>query len=144
MTPSLLDRLRQDLPGEWQQAEPAKWGEAWYADPVRTVYITVGEGRIFVSARSKGAISGPIGGGQRSMSWRDLRRSICEGVARLAVQHAVEGKPIPAVPTWATQALTKALTRRHDTLAEREMDYRSRLAAIDAERVILSALTLGA
>ena len=143
MTPSLLDRLRQDLPGEWQQADPAG-SQAWYADPVRTVYLAVGDNSLFVSARAKGAISGPIGGGQRSMSWRDLRRSICEGVARLAVQHAVEGKPIPAVPTWATQALTKALTRRHDTLAEREMDYRSRLAAIDAERVILSALTLGA
>jgi len=141
---TLLDRLRQDLPAEWQQAEPAKWGEAWYADPVRTVYLQVGDDRLFVSARARGAISGPIGGGQRSIAWRDLRRSICEGVARLAVQHAVEGKPIPPVPTWATVALTKALSHRFDTLAEREMDYRSRLAAIEAERAILSTLTLGA
>ena len=144
MTPPLLDRLRQDLPAEWQQAEPAKWGEAWYADPIRTVFLQIGDDRLFVSARARGAISGPIGGGQRSIAWRDLRRSICDGVARLAVQHAVEGKPIPPVPAWATAALTKALTRRAHTLAEREMDYRSRLAAIDAERAILSAFTLGA
>ena len=144
MTPSLLDRLRQDLPADWQQAEPAKWGEAWYADPIRTVYLAVGDNRLFVSARAKGAISGPIGGGQRSMSWRDLRRSICDGVARLALDHAREGKPIPAVPTWAAQALTKALMHRAHTLAEREAKARQDLAAIDAERAILSALTLGA
>ena len=140
---SLLDRLRQDLPGEWQQAESAG-SQAWHADPVRTVYLQVGDDRLFVSARARGAISGPIGGGQRSIAWRDLRRSICEGVARLAVQHAVEGKQIPPVPTWATAALTKALMRRAYILAEREMDYRSRLAAIEAERAILSTLTLGA
>ena len=140
---ALLDRLRQELPGEWQQAEAAG-SQAWYADPVRTVYLQIGDNRLFVSARARGAISGPIGGGQRSIAWRDLRRSICDGAARLAVQHAVEGKPIPALPTWATPALTKAISRRHDTLAEREMDYRSRLAAIDAERAILSTLTLGA
>ena len=34
--------------------------------------------------------------------------------------------------------------RTAHTLAEREMDYRSRLSAIDAERAILAALTLGA
>ena len=48
------------------------------------------------------------------------------------------------IPTWATAALTKALMRRAYILAEREMDYRSRLAAIEAERAILSTLTLGA
>lgn len=138
-----LDRLRQDLPADWQI--PTEAGSAaWCADPVRTVYLQIGDSRLFVSARARGAISGPIGGGQRSTTWRDLRRSICEGAARLAVQHAVEGKPIPAVPTWATPALTKALARRHDTLTEREMDYRSRLASIAAERALLSALTLGA
>ena len=141
---AILDRLRQELPGEWQQAESAKWDGAWYADPVRTVYLQIGDDRLFVSARARGAISGPIGGGQRSTAWRDLRRSICEGVARLAVQHAAQGKPIPPVPTWATVALTKALMHRAHTLAEREMDYRSRLAAIDAERAILSTFTLGA
>ena len=140
---SLLDRLRQELPAEWQQADPAG-SQAWYADPIRTVYLQVGDDRLFVSARARGAISGPIGGGQRSIAWRDLRRSICEGVARLAVQHAVEGKQIPPVPTWATAALTKALMRRAYILTEREMDYRSRLAAIEAERTILSTLTLGA
>jgi hypothetical protein len=140
----LLDRLRQDLPAEWAAAEPAKWDGAWYADPVRTVYLQIGDDRLFVSARARGAISGPIYGGQRSTAWRDLRRSICEGVARLALDHARQGKSIPAVPTWATAALSKALSCRYDTLAEWEMDYRSRLVAIDAERAILSTLTLGA
>lgn len=136
---TLLDRLRQELPAEWQQAEPAKWGEAWYADPVRTVYITVGEGRIFVSARSKGAISGPIGSGERSMSWRALRRSICDGVARLALDHAREGKPVPPVPPWAAQALRLAQANRLRTLAEREAKAHQDLATINAERVLLAA-----
>ncbi len=141
MTPPFLDRLRQDLPAEWQQAEPAKWGEAWYADPVRTVYLQVGDDRLFVSARARGAISGPIGGGQRSIAWRDLRRSICEGVARLAVQHAVEGRQIPPVPAWAKRAVKLAQARRLRTLAEREAKIRQDLATVAAERALITKET---
>ena len=108
---SILDRLRQDLPGEWQQAESAG-SQAWYADPVRTVYLQVGDDRLFVSARARGAISGPIGGGQRSIAWRDLRRSICEGVARLAIDHARRGMAVPATPAWALPALRQGMSRR--------------------------------
>lgn len=140
MNQSLLDRLRRDLPADWQQAEAAKWGGAWYADPVRTVYLQIGDARLFVSARAKGAIAGPIGAGERSLSWRTLARSICDGAARLAIQHAQEGKPIPELPPWATPALRRAFAQRIDALAQREISYLSHVAAIKAERAILSKL----
>ena len=46
MTPSLLDRLRQELPADWQHGDASS--EAWYADPIRTVYLTIGDRRLFV------------------------------------------------------------------------------------------------
>jgi hypothetical protein len=141
---ALLDRLRQDLPAEWQQAEPAKWGEAWYADPVRTVYLQVGDDRLFVSARARGAISGPIGGGQRSIAWRDLRRSICEGVARIAIDHARRGMAVPATPAWALPALRQGVSRRRFAMGMEAELAEQKLQRLARERAILAALTLGA
>ena len=141
MIPRLLDRLRQDLPADWQQAEPAKWGEAWYADPVRTVYLAVGDNRLFVSARAKGAISGPIGGGQRSMSWRDLRRSICEGVARLALDYARCGLPVPKVPPWALPALHQGAAKRRFAIGMEDELARQTIARLAAESALIIAAT---
>ena len=148
MTPALLDRLRQDLPGAWTAiSQPVVSLPAnpmcWYQDP-RTVGMMIGDHALFVSFRERGGWAGGLGRGVRRHTWADLIAAIPDAAADAALLHAREGKPIPAVPPWATQALTKALMRRAHTLAEREMDYRSRLAAIDAERAILSALTLGA
>ena len=60
MTPSLLDRLRQELPADWQHGDASS--EAWYADPIRTVYLTIGDRRLFVSARADGSLVGERGG----------------------------------------------------------------------------------
>ena len=142
MTPSLLDRLRQDLPADWQSGDASSG--AWHADPVRTVYLTIGERRLFVSARADGSLVGEPGTGVRVAKWKTLRRSICEGVARLALDHAREGKPIPAVPPWAAQALRLAQANRLRTLAEREAKIRQDLAVVMGERAWLTELTLGA
>ena len=142
MTPSLLDRLRQDLPADWQHGDASS--EAWHADPIRTVFLTIGERRLFVSARADGSLVGEPGTGVRVAKWKTLRRSICEGVARLALDHAREGKPIPAVPPWAAQALRLAQANRLRTLAEREAKIRQDLAVVMGERAWLTELTLGA
>ena len=143
MTLLLLDRLRQELPGDWKQPTSEANPKCWYHDP-RTIMLEIGERHLLVSFRRTGGWCGQIGGGVRLSSWPDLIAGIRAAAARIAIDHARFGSPIPPVPTWATPALTKALSNRHDTLTEREMDYRSRLAAIEAERAILSTLTLGA
>ena len=135
---TLLDRLRQDLPADWQPAPQDPRLDGWYADAARTVYLTIGERRLFVGARSHGGIVGEPGWGLRSARWSALHRSIRESVARLALDHAREGKPIPPVPTWAAQALRLAQANRLRTLAEREAKARQDLAAIDAERTLLT------
>ena len=133
---TLLDRLRQDLPAEWQHGDASS--QAWHADPIRTVYLTIGERRLFVSARADGSLVGEPGTGVRVAKWKTLRRSICDGVARLALDHAREGKPIPAVPAWAAQALRLAQANRLRTLAEREAKARQDLAKIESERALIT------
>lgn len=136
----LLDRLCHDLPGEWQHGDASS--EAWHADPIRTVYLTIGDRRLFVSARSNGSIVGEQGAARRVAKWKTLRRSICEGVARIALDHAREGKAIPAVPAWAQQALRTGASYRLRTLAEKEAKIRADLAAVAGECAWLTDLTL--
>jgi hypothetical protein len=140
VTPPLLDRLRQNLPAEWQIPDDAN-AKGWYADAERTVYLVIGDRRLFVSARSRGGLVGTIGAAQRVGAWQALRPSIIEAAGRLAIDHAREGKPIPTVPPWAEKSLRFAQTRRLRTLAEREAKIREDLAKIEAERAII---TLGA
>jgi len=141
---SLLDRLRQDLPGEWQQAEPAKWGEAWYADPIRTVSLQIGERTLLVSFRCTGGWVGQRGDGIRYQRWPDLITGTRAAAAQIVVDHARIGSPIPTFPTWATSAIPRALANRHNTLTRREICAREDLVRVGAERAILSTLTLGA
>ena len=140
MTPPLLDRLRQDLPGAWQSPEEAG-SFAWHSSPRRTIFLDIGERRLFVGAIARGAIVGEVCAGQRVVAWKALRRSICEGAARIALDHAREGRPIPAVPPWAQQALRTSASCRLRTLAEKEAKIRADLAKIEAERALI---TLGA
>jgi len=133
---ALLDRLRQDLPAEWQTPDDAGT-TGWYADAERTVYLVFGERRLFVSARPRGGLVGIIGAAQRVGSWQALRASIVEAAGRLAVDHARDGKPIPAVPPWAAKSLRFAQARRLRTLAEREAKIRQDLATVAAERALI-------
>lgn len=137
---TLLARLRQDLPADWQS--PGGEGSAWRDDPIRTVYLTIGDRRLFVSARAEGGIVGEEGSAMRVVSWKALRRSICEGVARLALDHARRGIALPAVPPWALPALSTGKSYRLHTLAEREAKLRAALAAIEAERDLITTETL--
>jgi len=141
MTPSLLDRLRRDLPAEWQTPGDAD-ATGWYADPIRTVYLVIGERRLFVSARPRGGLVGTVGAAQRVGAWQALRASIVDAAGRLAVDHARDGKPIPAVPPWAEKSLRVAQARRLRTLAEHEARIREDLATVAAERAWLTNLTL--
>ena len=139
---SLLDRLRQDLPAEWQHGDASS--EAWHADPIRTVYLTIGERRLFVSARSDGSIVGEQGAGQRVVAWKAIRRSICEGVARIALDHARFGMAVPATPTWALPALRQGVSRRRFAMGMEAELAEQKLQRLARERAALNALTLGA
>lgn len=140
---TLLDRLRQELPADWHPAPQDPRLDGWYADAARTVYLTIGERRLFVGARSHGGIVGEPGWGLRSARWSVLRRSICEGVARLALDHAREGKPIPPIPTWAAQAICIEQVRRLGTLAGREARILADLDRLRAEQAIITNLVIG-
>ncbi len=141
MTPPLLNRLRQDLPAEWQSPDDAD-AKGWYADAERTVYLVIGERRLFVSARPRGGLVGIIGAAQRVGSWQALRASIVEAAGRLAVDHTCDGNPIPAVPPWAEKSLRFANVRHLRMLADREAKIREDLATVAAERAWLTDLTL--
>ncbi len=140
---SLLDRLRQDLPAEWQSPDDAG-AAGWYADAERTVYLVIGERRLFVSARAGGSIVGEQGAGQRVVAWKALRRSICEGVARIAISNAQFGLAVPAVPAWALPALRQGVARRRFAMGMEAELAEQKLQRLARERAILSALTLGA
>ena len=142
MNTTLLDRLRQDLPGQWQSGDASS--QAWHADPIRTVYLTIGERRLFVSV-CHGGIGGGIVGeaakGVHSAKWKTIHRSICKGVARLALDHARQGKPIPTVPPWARSSLRWGSLDRLRVLTEREAKIRQDLAVVEAERAWLTSLS---
>ncbi len=70
--------------------------------------------------------------------------AVLSAVAAVALLHAREGKPIPAVPPWATQALCVKQARRLSALAHEDAYTTAHLNRIRAERAILSTLTLGA
>lgn len=142
MTPSLLDRLRQDLPGAWTAiSQPVVSLPAnpmcWYQDP-RTVGVMIGDHALFVSFRQRGGWAGGLGCGVRRHTWADLIAAIPAAAADVALLHAREGKPIPPTPTWAAQALRLAQANRLRTLAEREAKARQDIAAIAAERALLA------
>ncbi len=145
---SLLDRLRQDLPGEWVAisrpvvALPAN-PMCWYQDP-RTVGMMIGDHALFVSFRQRGGWAGGLGRGVRRHTWADLIAAVPDAAAAVALLHAREGKPIPAVPVWATQALCAEQARRLSALAHEDAYTTAHLNRIRAERAILSTLTLGA
>ena len=142
MTP-LLDRLRQDLPGEWQQANHPSKSVLWYQDP-RTVSLQIGERTLLVSFRCTGGWVGQRGDGIRYQRWPDLITGTRAAAAQIVVDHARIGSPIPTFPTWATSAILRALANRHNTLTQREIRAREDLVRVGAERAILSTLTLGA
>ena len=148
MTPSLLDRLCKDLPGAWTAvSQPVISLSAnpmcWYQDP-RTVGMMTGDHALFVSFRERGGWAGGLGRGVRRHTWADLIAAIPDAAADAALLHAREGKPIPAVPPWATQALCAEQARRLKQLAHADAYTTAHLDRIRAERAILSALTLGA
>ena len=144
----LLDRLRQDLPAEWAAIShpvvslPAN-PMCWYQDP-RTVGMMIGDHALFVSFRQRGGWAGGLGRGVRRHTWADLIAAVPDAAAAVALLHAREGKPIPAVPVWATQALCVKQARRLNTLAHADAHVTAHLDRIRAERAILSTLTLGA
>ena len=140
---SLLDRLRQELPGEWQPISPRDDDGCWYRDP-RTVGVMIGDHALFVSFRQRGGWAGGLGRGVRRHKWADLIATIPDAAADVALDHAREGKSIPAVPPWAMQALFTGLARRLKTLAHADAYTTAHLNRIRTERAILSALTLGA
>ena len=143
MTPPLLDCLRQDLPGEWQPISPRDDDGCWYRDP-RTVGMMIGDHALFVSFRQRGGWAGGLGRGVRRHTWADLIAAVPDAAAAVALLHAREGKPIPAVPVWATQALCAEQARRLSALAHEDAYTTAHLNRIRAERAILSTLTLGA
>jgi hypothetical protein len=143
----LLDRLRQDLPAEWATiSQPVVFLRAnpmcWYQDS-RTVGVMIGDHALFVSFRQRGGWAGGLGRGVRRHTWADLITAIPAAAAEIAIDHACEGKPIPMVPPWATQALCVKQARRLNTLAHADAHVTAHLDRIRAERAILSTLTLG-
>ena len=140
---SLLDRLRQDLPAEWQQANHPSKSVLWYQDP-RTVSLQIGERALFVSFRRAGGWCGQIGDGNRYSSWPTLIAGVRAAAAQIVVDHARIGSPIPTFPTWATPSIPRALANRLDTLTQREIRAREDLERVGAERKILNTLALGA
>ena len=143
MTPSLLTRLRQDLPAEWTAIFPPAKPMCWYEDP-RTVGIMIGDRVLFVSFRQRGGWVGSLGYKRRCYTWGDLIAAAPGAAADVALFHAREGKPIPVVPPWAMQALCAEQARRLKQLAYVDAHTTAHLTQIRTERAILSALTLGA
>ena len=147
MTPPLLDRLRQDLPGEWRDLDALPGGAefAWNERAIGIVALTIGEHDIVIHVYPRdGGERAAMDWDSRLRPWEELREAICFRVAVLALVPPKHGKPIPPVPTWATPALVTRHAERVAELTQSERYYREYLAAIDAERAILSTLTLGA
>ena len=136
---TLLDRLRQDLPADWQPGDASS--DAWHADATRTVYLTIGERRLFVGARADGGIVGEQGKGVRVAKWKTLRRSICEGVARLALDYARRGLPVPKVPPWALPALREGAAKRRFAIGMEDELARQTIARLAAESALIIAAT---
>lgn len=136
---SPIERLKAELPADWQPVtdQPA---ESWRGDPTRTVSLQIGERRLFVSFRHRGGWSGEEYNGVRDDNWIDLRIEIRAQAARIAIAHAIAGKPVPSVPEWARRHLQHQAGNRLDHLKGVEATRRAELDRIIAECEALSAL----
>ena len=144
---AILDRLRQDLPADWRNLDALPGGAefAWSERAIGIVALTIGEHDIVIHVYPRGdGERAAMDWDSRLRPWEELREAICFRVAVLALVPPKHGKPIPPVPTWATPALVARHAERVAELTQSEKHFREYLAAIDAERAILSTLTLGA
>ena len=143
----ILDDLRTTLPADWRDLDALPGGAefAWSERAIGIVALTIGEHDIVIHVypRADGERAA-MDWDSRLRSWEELREAICFRVAVLALVPAKHGNPIPPVPTWAIPALIARHTERVAELTQSEKHYREYLAAIHAERAILSTLTLGA
>ena len=147
MTPTLLNRLRQDLPAEWRDLDALPGGAefAWSERATSIVALTIGDHDIVIHAypRNDGERAA-MDWDSRLRPWEELREAICFRVAVLALAPTRHGKPIPPVPSWATPALVALHAERVRELEQSERHYREYLTNLAAERAALSTLTLGA
>lgn len=138
-----LDDLCKTLPADWQQVEPPAKICQWRHDP-RTVYLQIGDGRVYVSLRSRGGHTGGECWGTRHASWSALLEGAAKAVAHAAVFPTHAGKPIADVPPWAREALLREVERESSAAAHHEARVVAELRRIQARRAALQAFTLGA
>jgi hypothetical protein len=138
-----LDDLREALPAEWQQVDPPAKICQWRHDP-RTVYLQIGDGRVYVSLRSRGGHTGGESWGTRHASDSALLDGAAKAVAHAAVFPTHAGKPIADVPPWAREALLREVERESRANAQDEARVVAEIRRIQDRRAALQAFTLGA
>ncbi len=138
-----LDDLCKTLPADWQQVEPPAKICQWRHDP-RTVYLQIGDGRVYVSLRSRGGHTGGEYWGTRHASWSALLEGAAKAVAHAAIFPTHAGKPIADVPPWAREALCHEVARESRVNLSDEARLVAHLERVRARRAALQAFTLGA
>lgn len=132
------ERLRQAWPADWRVG----------ANPKTSTYLMIGESCLSVAWRKRDALVTCKDTRRRfersallpdPTSHEGALRCIPERWAWGALDEVIAGRPLPPVPPWAREALTRAQVQRLEGYAKREADA----VAMRAEHERLSRLVVG-
>lgn len=141
MTP-ILTHLHQHFPADWKQApSPSSRLHFWYETPGLSAYLEIGDGRLYVRWFDDSNPRGQYGGAGVDLTLTQTRAALDEAlplaVAKVALDHARRGLPVPAVPEWAKKTLDAEVKRRLGALGVKRAQVGAELVKVDAEYAVL-------